>query len=207
MLSVSWLVVKLHSVIFKRYIRYCYRELLKCVLFSYVTNIIYINVSEVLEKRDNFTTPVVTYLPPYTAKYQSVWAIFGLVEEVRIMSADKSPPESGAHGLLCGQRAKSYGSLVTSCVSPVRQNRIQHQVQPGETLQGLSLKYGVSVSWSSKSYFNSAWLLNQLLLTRLFQLFFADGANQKGKPTVHQRLNIPEEVPLHPCPHWLAVIY
>ncbi|XP_060777934.1 lysM and putative peptidoglycan-binding domain-containing protein 1 isoform X2 [Neoarius graeffei] len=82
------------------------------------------------------------------------------------MSADKSPPESGAHGLLCGQRAKSYGSLVTSCVSPVRQNRIQHQVQPGETLQGLSLKYGVSmeqIKRANRLYTNDSIFLKKFL--------------------------------------------
>lgn len=62
------------------------------------------------------------------------------------MSADQPGPVRGAHGLLRGQRAKSYGSLVTSSISPVRQKQVQHEVQPGETLQGLALKYGVSVS-------------------------------------------------------------
>lgn len=78
------------------------------------------------------------------------------------MCADQPPPATGAHGLLCGQRAKSYGSLVTSSVSPVR---VQHKVQPGETLQGLALKYGVSVSSSFKRCFISVWLTNGFLLT------------------------------------------
>lgn len=50
------------------------------------------------------------------------------------------------NGLLRAGRARSYGSLVCSPVSPVRQRRIEHKLQPGETLQGLALKYGVSVS-------------------------------------------------------------
>lgn len=62
------------------------------------------------------------------------------------MSTDQTSLVSGAHGLRQGQRAKSYGSLVKTSLSPVRQKPIQHNVQPGETLQGLSLKYGVSVS-------------------------------------------------------------
>ncbi|XP_067305726.1 lysM and putative peptidoglycan-binding domain-containing protein 1 isoform X1 [Pseudorasbora parva] len=62
------------------------------------------------------------------------------------MSADHSAALTGSHGLLRGQRTRSYGSLVSSSLSPVRQRRIEHKVQPGETLQGLSLKYGVSVS-------------------------------------------------------------
>lgn len=54
-------------------------------------------------------------------------------------------PDRG-NGLLGSSRTKSYGSLVRSPISPVRQRRIEHRVQPGETLQGLALKYGVSVS-------------------------------------------------------------
>lgn len=54
-------------------------------------------------------------------------------------------PDRG-NGLLRSSRTKSYGSLVRSPISPVRQRRIEHRVQPGETLQGLALKYGVSVS-------------------------------------------------------------
>lgn len=50
------------------------------------------------------------------------------------------------NGLLRASRARSYGSLVRSPVSPVRQRSIEHKLQPGETLQGLALKYGVSVS-------------------------------------------------------------
>lgn len=54
-------------------------------------------------------------------------------------------PDRG-NGLLRSSRTKSYGSLVRSPISPVRQRRIEHRVQPGETLPGLALKYGVSVS-------------------------------------------------------------
>lgn len=54
-------------------------------------------------------------------------------------------PDQG-NGLLRSSRTKSYGSLVRSPISQVRQRRIEHRVQPGETLQGLALKYGVSVS-------------------------------------------------------------
>lgn len=48
-------------------------------------------------------------------------------------------------GGIRGSRTRSYGSLVKSSFSPLRQRRIEHQVQPGETLQGVSLKYGVSM--------------------------------------------------------------
>lgn len=76
------------------------------------------------------------------------------------MSADHSATQTGTHGLLRGQRTRSYGSLVSSSLSPVRERRIQHKVQPGETLQGLSLKYGVSVS----RLIRSRYLKNKVIL-------------------------------------------
>ncbi|XP_037128928.1 lysM and putative peptidoglycan-binding domain-containing protein 1 [Syngnathus acus] len=61
------------------------------------------------------------------------------------MSAGKEPADAGGNGLLRGGRSsKSYGSLVRSNVSPVRRRPIEHCIQPGETLQGLALKYGVT---------------------------------------------------------------
>lgn len=54
-------------------------------------------------------------------------------------------PDRGI-GLLRTGRNRSYGSLVRSPISPVRHRRIEHKIQPGETLPGLALKYGVSVS-------------------------------------------------------------
>lgn len=60
------------------------------------------------------------------------------------MSTERTPV-SGKHGLLGGQRTRSYGSLVKSSLSPIRHKPIEHQVQPGETLQGLALKYGVTM--------------------------------------------------------------
>ncbi|KAG7216416.1 hypothetical protein INR49_001902 [Caranx melampygus] len=58
------------------------------------------------------------------------------------MSGNRAPTDG--NGLLRGSRTRSYGSLVRSPLSPVHQRRIEHTIQPGETLQGLSLKYGVS---------------------------------------------------------------
>ncbi|XP_049585429.1 lysM and putative peptidoglycan-binding domain-containing protein 1 [Syngnathus scovelli] len=61
------------------------------------------------------------------------------------MSAGKEPADAGGNGLLRGGRSsKSYGSLVRSNASPVRRRPIEHYIQPGETLQGLALKYGVT---------------------------------------------------------------
>lgn len=62
------------------------------------------------------------------------------------MSEEEAALPNVGNGLLRASRTKSYGSLVRSPLSPVRQRRIEHKLQPGETLQGLALKYGVSVS-------------------------------------------------------------
>lgn len=82
------------------------------------------------------------------------------------MSSDRTSSLTGAHGLLRGQRTKSYGSLVTSSLSPVRQKRIEHKVQPGDTLQGLSLKYGVSmeqIKRANRLYTNDSIFLKKVL--------------------------------------------
>ncbi|XP_037681948.1 lysM and putative peptidoglycan-binding domain-containing protein 1 [Choloepus didactylus] len=51
----------------------------------------------------------------------------------------------GGSGLLRGSRTRSYGSLVQSACSPVRERRLEHQLEPGDTLAGLALKYGVTM--------------------------------------------------------------
>lgn len=82
------------------------------------------------------------------------------------MSADHSATLTGTHGLLRGQRTRSYGSLVSSSLSPARQRRIEHKVQPGETLQGLSLKYGVSmeqIKRANRLYTNESIFLKESL--------------------------------------------
>ncbi|KAM4690139.1 lysM and putative peptidoglycan-binding domain-containing protein 1 [Rhinophrynus dorsalis] len=56
-----------------------------------------------------------------------------------------SCPGHSDSGLLRGARTRSYGSLVQSPYSPARLRKVEHQVQPGDTLQGLSLKYGVTM--------------------------------------------------------------
>ncbi|XP_062848551.1 lysM and putative peptidoglycan-binding domain-containing protein 1 [Trichomycterus rosablanca] len=67
-------------------------------------------------------------------------------------------------GLLRGQRTKSYGSLTSSL--SIRQKRIEHEVQPGETLQGLALKYGVSmeqIKRANRLYTNDSIFLKKFL--------------------------------------------
>lgn len=62
------------------------------------------------------------------------------------MSQEETTLPNRGNGLLRTSRTRSYGSMVRSPISPVRHRRIEHRIQPGETLQGLALKYGVSVS-------------------------------------------------------------
>ena len=65
------------------------------------------------------------------------------------MSEEATPLPNVGGGLLGASRARSYGSLVRSRLSPAHHRCIEHMIQPGETLQGLALKYGVSVSTAS----------------------------------------------------------
>lgn len=62
------------------------------------------------------------------------------------MSEEETGVPTRGNGLLRTSRSRSYGSLVRSPVSPLGHRRVEHHIQPGETLQGLALKYGVSVS-------------------------------------------------------------
>lgn len=81
------------------------------------------------------------------------------------MSGERAPVPGGGDGLLRGNRTRSYGSLTRSPLSPVRQRRIEHTLQPGETLQGLALKYGVSVSMNR---YISESIYSFLLIAHLF---------------------------------------
>ncbi|XP_070691583.1 lysM and putative peptidoglycan-binding domain-containing protein 1 [Pempheris klunzingeri] len=82
------------------------------------------------------------------------------------MSGERAPLPTGGNGLLRGSRTKSYGSLVRSPLSPVRQRRIEHKIQPGETLQGLALKYGVTmeqIKRANRLYTNDSIFLKKSL--------------------------------------------
>ncbi|XP_038832878.1 lysM and putative peptidoglycan-binding domain-containing protein 1-like [Salvelinus namaycush] len=79
---------------------------------------------------------------------------------------ERAPLSTGGAGLFPVNRTRSYGSLVQSNLSPVRQRRIEHQVQPGETLQGLALKYGVSmeqIKRANRLYTNDSIFLKKYL--------------------------------------------
>ncbi|XP_037309560.2 lysM and putative peptidoglycan-binding domain-containing protein 1 [Pungitius pungitius] len=82
------------------------------------------------------------------------------------MSGARTPSQPGANGLLRGSRTRSYGSLVRSPLSPVRQGRIEHTLQPEDTLQGLSLRYGVSmeqINRANRLYTNESIFLKKSL--------------------------------------------
>ncbi|XP_042345210.1 lysM and putative peptidoglycan-binding domain-containing protein 1 [Plectropomus leopardus] len=82
------------------------------------------------------------------------------------MSAERASVPAGGNGLLRGSRTRSYGSLVRSPLSPVHQRRIEHKIQPGETLQGLALKYGVTmeqIKRANRLYTNDSIFLKKSL--------------------------------------------
>lgn len=66
------------------------------------------------------------------------------------MSSPAKQGSPGGGGLLQGSRTRSYGSLVKSLSSPARERRIEHCLEPGDTLAGLAVKYGVTVSLLGK---------------------------------------------------------
>uniref|UniRef100_A0A8C8SXU0 LysM and putative peptidoglycan-binding domain-containing protein 1 n=1 Tax=Pelusios castaneus TaxID=367368 RepID=A0A8C8SXU0_9SAUR len=61
------------------------------------------------------------------------------------MASSSRQGSPGGAGLLCGSTTRSYGSLVKSMHSPVRERRVEHHLEPGDTLPGLALKYGVTM--------------------------------------------------------------
>ncbi|KAM5129450.1 lysM and putative peptidoglycan-binding domain-containing protein 1 [Mantella aurantiaca] len=72
----------------------------------------------------------------------------------------------GGTGLLRGTRTRSYGSLVQTPYSPARIRKVEHLVQPGDTLQGLALKYGVSmeqIKRANRLYTNDSIFLKKYL--------------------------------------------
>ncbi|XP_053537937.1 lysM and putative peptidoglycan-binding domain-containing protein 1 [Ictalurus punctatus] len=114
------------------------------------------------------------------------------------MSAVQTSVVSGEHGLLRGQPAKSYGSLVTSSVSPVRQKLVQHKVQPGETLQGLSLKYGVSmeqIKRANRLYTNDSIFLKKFLSIPVLteSLSFTNENELREEKSSHHYEQVPDE--------------
>ncbi|CAO2599149.1 LysM and putative peptidoglycan-binding domain-containing protein 1 [Lemmus lemmus] len=82
------------------------------------------------------------------------------------MASPSRQPPLGGSGLLQGSRARSYGSLVQSSCSPVRERRLEHQLEPGDTLAGLALKYGVTmeqIKRTNRLYTNDSIFLKKTL--------------------------------------------
>lgn len=82
------------------------------------------------------------------------------------MASPSRQPPLGGSGLLHGSRARSYGSLVQSSCSPVRERRLEHQLEPGDTLAGLALKYGVTmeqIKRTNRLYTNDSIFLKKTL--------------------------------------------
>ncbi|XP_029306640.1 lysM and putative peptidoglycan-binding domain-containing protein 1 [Cottoperca gobio] len=93
------------------------------------------------------------------------------------MSGERAPLPAGGNGLLRGSRTRSYGSLVRS---PVLQRRIEHNIQPGETLQGLALKYGVSmeqIKRANRLYTNDSIFLKRSLSIPVVSDFCSNGVD------------------------------
>lgn len=96
------------------------------------------------------------------------------------MSGERASSPGGRKGLLRGSRSKSYGSLIRSPRSPVR-HHLEHPVQPGETLPGLALRYGVSVEEikrANRLYTNDSIFLKKSLSIPVPPGF--DGARPDG---------------------------
>ncbi|XP_056618310.1 lysM and putative peptidoglycan-binding domain-containing protein 1 [Triplophysa dalaica] len=117
------------------------------------------------------------------------------------MSADHASSLSGTDGLLRGHRSRSYGSLVSSSLSPaIRQRRIEHKVKPGDTLQGLSLKYGVSmeqIKRTNRLYTNDSIFLKESLFIPVLTgtLSFTNGVNVREEETSQAQTHseVPQE--------------
>ncbi|KAM5162682.1 lysM and putative peptidoglycan-binding domain-containing protein 1 isoform 1-T2 [Callospermophilus lateralis] len=82
------------------------------------------------------------------------------------MASPSRQPPLGGSGLLRGSRARSYGSLVQSACSPVRERRLEHRLEPGDTLAGLALRYGVTmeqIKRANRLYTNDSIFLKKTL--------------------------------------------
>ncbi|XP_008262239.2 lysM and putative peptidoglycan-binding domain-containing protein 1 isoform X1 [Oryctolagus cuniculus] len=110
------------------------------------------------------------------------------------MASPSRQPPVGGSGLLQGSRTRSYGSLVQSACSPVRERRLEHQLEPGDTLAGLALKYGVTmeqIKRANRLYTNDSIFLKKTLyipiLTEPRDLFNGlDSEEEKdGEEDVH----------------------
>lgn len=82
------------------------------------------------------------------------------------MASPSRQGPAGGPGLLRGSRARSYGSLVHTSCSPVRERRLEHPLAPGDTLAGLALRYGVTmeqIKRANRLYTNDSIFLKKTL--------------------------------------------
>ncbi|XP_054837238.1 lysM and putative peptidoglycan-binding domain-containing protein 1 [Eublepharis macularius] len=82
------------------------------------------------------------------------------------MASPSKQGSPGGAGLLQGSKARSYGSLVKSLSSPARERRIEHCLEPGDTLPGLAVKYGVTteqIKRANRLYTNDSIFLKKTL--------------------------------------------
>ncbi|KAM4861237.1 lysM and putative peptidoglycan-binding domain-containing protein 1 [Thomomys bottae] len=108
------------------------------------------------------------------------------------MASPSRQPPLGGSGLLQGSRARSYGSLVQSACSPVRERRLEHQLAPGDTLAGLALKYGVTmeqIKRANRLYTNDSIFLKKTIyipiLTEPRDLFNSLDSEEEKEEEVH----------------------
>ncbi|XP_034955275.1 lysM and putative peptidoglycan-binding domain-containing protein 1 [Zootoca vivipara] len=82
------------------------------------------------------------------------------------MASPSKQGSPGGAGLLQGTRNRSYGSLVKTVSSPARERRLEHRLEPADTLQGLAVKYGVTteqIKRANRLYTNDSIFLKKTL--------------------------------------------
>ncbi|XP_032991929.1 lysM and putative peptidoglycan-binding domain-containing protein 1 [Lacerta agilis] len=82
------------------------------------------------------------------------------------MASPSKQGSPGGAGLLQGSKTRSYGSLVKTVSSPARERRLEHRLEPADTLQGLAVKYGVTteqIKRANRLYTNDSIFLKKTL--------------------------------------------
>ncbi|XP_030639795.1 tropomodulin-4 isoform X1 [Chanos chanos] len=131
------------------------------------------------------------------------------MEIANLLENNPSILKFGYHFTQQGPRARA-ASAITRNNDYLRQRRIEHKVQPGETLQGLALKYGVSmetIKRANRLYTNDSIFLKKSLSIPVIsehdslgngvepvkentdqeQTAYAEIASTNGKPTSEER--------------------
>ncbi|NP_001090618.1 uncharacterized protein LOC100036864 [Xenopus laevis] len=112
------------------------------------------------------------------------------------------------NGLLHGTRTRSYGSLVQTPYSPALIHKLVHEVQPGDTLQGLALRYDVTmeqIKRANRLYTNDSIFLKKSLCIPVLanQSNLSDDQNSQeaseaeGSPVKQQPVKIEKQKSRH----------